>query len=277
MDIIKFMRAKKSVAKTPCSDVVKDAEQAIENDRHRISYPNLAIQAHGLLQKLMIRGSAPYCDCEYSLNEIEQCLKSAEAFLQNDGTEILMSTWNEAYPRELKPISDRQQYCADIVSQAIISGDYSRALHELFDCVDDYARGQKPETIISINEYSLYHSLIRLFINTVSMQMKLSQMDAELISLKEDKKSIRKLINLKGLSIDEMADESEFPVYWDGDTNKWQLITAICSLGGCEYRWIDFENERDAYEQAYIMTLIGEKMSSGACPECYSEYVKSII
>lgn len=62
---------------------------------------------------------------------------------------------------ETRPLSERQILCAESVMTLIHDEEYSKALHELADCIDDY--GTATTRTISINEYALYKCLIFCF------------------------------------------------------------------------------------------------------------------
>jgi len=84
------------------------------------------------------------------------------------------------------------------------------------------------------------------------------------------------------MSIDEMRRISNFTVWQDTDNveegytgdGKWYLYESICQLGGCDFNGIPFDTEREAFEQATLMSLQGKEPSMYACPECYREYMK---
>ncbi|BFH18207.1 hypothetical protein J6TS7_29530 [Paenibacillus dendritiformis] len=79
---------------------------------------------------------------------------------------------------------------------------------------------------------------------------------------------------------DEDYEESEederlnFSYYRKG--TKWLIPTCICSLGGCEYHFIECLTKEEAFAKALQMSEEGKKMEViGACPTCYSEYLFS--
>lgn len=81
------------------------------------------------------------------------------------------------------------------------------------------------------------------------------------------------------MSIEELRDQKRnFDVYLDEETGKWLVVTGMCSLGGCDYQYLEFETERDALLKASEKTAKGERVDiSCACPECYAEYMRDCI
>lgn len=76
----------------------------------------------------------------------------------------------------------------------------------------------------------------------------------------------------------ELREISKFPIYKNDESNKWDMITGICSLGGCEYKWIEFDTEREALINSVIRKMFGDTVDlSSACQKCYTEYIKDCI
>lgn len=85
---------------------------------------------------------------------------------------------------------------------------------------------------------------------------------------------IRKsLFPLFNLSDQELEEKSGFAVY--GDDNP-HFVTAMCSVGGCEFRVVETgKTKRDALLHSCMVTEMGEKMDvHSACPDCYAEYMR---
>ena len=71
-----------------------------------------------------------------------------------------------------------------------------------------------------------------------------------------------------------------FPVYehWKEAGGKAWVTTAFCQLGGCEYRGREFDTYRKALAFAIVREAKGEEVqTSGACPECYAEYMADCV
>lgn len=81
------------------------------------------------------------------------------------------------------------------------------------------------------------------------------------------------------MSIDELRNEKcNFAVYQDAETQKWHVVTGMCSLGGCDYRYLEFDTEKEALLKALEKTAKRERVDiSCACPECYAEYMQDCI
>lgn len=102
----------------------------------------------------------------------------------------------------------------------------------------------------------------------------------------DKEKMIENLKNqIKEMTIEEMYNTSEFSIYHDMDDEeddcigdgKWYLYKSICQLGGCDFNGTPYETEREALEQAVLMTLQGKKPAIFACPDCYREYMADCI
>lgn len=71
-----------------------------------------------------------------------------------------------------------------------------------------------------------------------------------------------------------------FPVYdhWEEAGGKAWVTTAFCQLGGCEYRGREFDTYREALAFAIVREALGKEVqTSGACPECYAEYMADCV
>lgn len=74
-------------------------------------------------------------------------------------------------------------------------------------------------------------------------------------------------------SVGQYADDEEEGVIAEGEPDgKWYVYMSICQLGGCDFDGVPFDTEREALEEAVILTMQGKEPSCHACPECYSEY-----
>lgn len=66
-----------------------------------------------------------------------------------------------------------------------------------------------------------------------------------------------------------------FPVSPAEDGTAWEVVTQICSLGGCHMRVYSFVDERNAQIFAALMEHTGCRLCyDTACPSCYAEYQK---
>lgn len=76
-------------------------------------------------------------------------------------------------------------------------------------------------------------------------------------------------------SIGQYEDDEEEGVIAEGEPDgKWYVYMSICQLGGCDFDGVPFDTEREALEEAVILTMQGKEPSCHACPECYSEYMR---
>lgn len=88
----------------------------------------------------------------------------------------------------------------------------------------------------------------------------------------------------KFLSDEELKNENKRFIVeccknWEEEhEGNYAYCTAICSIGGCEYRHKFFATEREALEDAYVQEKCGVQVETqGACPECYQEYIQQCI
>ena len=66
-----------------------------------------------------------------------------------------------------------------------------------------------------------------------------------------------------------------FPVSPAEDGTAWEVVTQICSLGGCHMRVYSFADERNAQIFAALLERFGYRLRyDTACPSCYAEYQK---
>jgi hypothetical protein len=75
-----------------------------------------------------------------------------------------------------------------------------------------------------------------------------------------------------------LKEQSNFYVHKTNNGQEWALVTAMCSIGGCEYKSKKFKSEREALENGVLLTIQGYKLDvSNACPSCYEEYMRDCI
>lgn len=61
----------------------------------------------------------------------------------------------------------------------------------------------------------------------------------------------------------------------DEEAASWEVVTEVCSLGGCDMRAYSFKEERSARVFAALMEHTGCRLRyDTACPSCYAEYQK---
>ena len=64
-----------------------------------------------------------------------------------------------------------------------------------------------------------------------------------------------------------------FPVSHTEGEAAWEVVTRMCSLGGCDMRAYSFKDERSARVFAALMEHTGCRLRyDAACPSCYAEY-----
>ena len=78
----------------------------------------------------------------------------------------------------------------------------------------------------------------------------------------------------------QMPDENlralrAFPVSPAEDGTAWEVVTQVCSLGGCHMSVFSFADERNAQIFAALLERFGYRLRyDTACPSCYAEYQK---
>ena len=66
-----------------------------------------------------------------------------------------------------------------------------------------------------------------------------------------------------------------FPVSPAEDGTAWEVVTQVCSLGGCHMSVYSFADERNAQIFAALLERFGYRLRyDTACPSCYAEYQK---
>lgn len=97
---------------------------------------------------------------------------------------------------------------------------------------------------------------------------------------------IERLVEVLETALEALSEDTlkrmvrSFPVYehWDEAGGKAWVTTAFCQLGGCEYRGREFDTYREALAFAIVRETMGEEVqTSGACPECYAEYMADCV
>ncbi len=81
----------------------------------------------------------------------------------------------------------------------------------------------------------------------------------------------------------QMSDEDlralrAFPVSPTKDEAGWEVVTEVCSLGGCDMSVYSFKDERSARLFVALLERTGCRLRYKAtCPSCYTEYQKDIL
>lgn len=104
-----------------------------------------------------------------------------------------------------------------------------------------------------------------------------SKINEDNSTLRAELSIMRKFINPKARSIEELKDfvNGNFDIYMKD--NIYYVPTGICSIGGCYIDELEFYTEIDAYRKAAELVLEGVKMHSGTCLSCYSDYLQECM
>lgn len=77
---------------------------------------------------------------------------------------------------------------------------------------------------------------------------------------------------------DQLRQDTHFDVQESEDGSGWEVVTAHCSLGGCDLDIYSFVQEREALLFAGLLTAIDYKPPHYmACPTCYAEYKQGCV
>ena len=64
----------------------------------------------------------------------------------------------------------------------------------------------------------------------------------------------------------------------DEEATSWEVVTEVCSLGGCDMSVYSFKDERSARLFAALLKQTGCRLRyDAACPRCYAEYQRGIL
>ena len=64
----------------------------------------------------------------------------------------------------------------------------------------------------------------------------------------------------------------------DEEAASWEVVTEVCSLGGCDMSVYSFPDERSAQIFAVLLKRTGCRLRyDAACPSCYAEYQRGIL
>lgn len=156
---------------------------------------------------------------------------------------------------ETRPLSERQIICAESVMALIHDEEYSKALHELADCIDDY--GTATTRTISINEYALYNCMISCFIKKMEPEADIIHM-CEWKPVEDYKKGIQvknKEVFMKLKDVLNKVTNNSFFLTISGVCNEW--------YGGVE----DFK--KTDYYKKYKNKIVKEMIlfSTNSTPE----------
>lgn len=115
------------------------------------------ITGQTLMDSLLINGQYATYNSEFSNEEILDALKKCR---------LLLKPYCDCdFYHEESEISSRQGFCARAVLLYIVNRKYNAAMHELYDCIDDYGNGRI--RVVTKNEYILYGCLIPCFIEAL--------------------------------------------------------------------------------------------------------------
>lgn len=118
------------------------------------------ITGRTLMNKLLINGQYATYNSEFSNEEILVALKKCK---------LLLKPYCDCdFYHEESEISSRQGFCARAVLLHIVNQRYNAAMHELYDCIDDYGNGRI--RVVTKNEYILYGCLISCFIEALEQE-----------------------------------------------------------------------------------------------------------
>lgn len=113
-----------------------------------------------LMDSLLINRKYATYNSEFSNEEILVALKKCK---------LLLKPYCDCdFYHEESEISSRQGFCARAVLLYIINRKYNAAMHELYDCIDDYGNGRI--RVVTKNEYILYGCLISCFIEALEQE-----------------------------------------------------------------------------------------------------------
>ncbi len=113
-----------------------------------------------LMDSLFINGKYATYNSEFSNEEILDALKKCK---------LLLKPYRDCdFYHEESEISSRQGFCARAVLLHIVNQRYNAAMHELYDCIDDYGNGRI--RVVTKNEYILYECLISCFIEALEQE-----------------------------------------------------------------------------------------------------------
>ena len=114
-----------------------------------------------LMDSLLINGQYATYNSEFSNEEILDALKKCR---------LLLKPYCDCdFYHEESEISSRQGFCARAVLLHIVNQRYNAAMHELYDCIDDYGNGKI--RVVTKNEYILYGCLISCFIEALEQEI----------------------------------------------------------------------------------------------------------
>lgn len=121
---------------------------------------HLLITWQTLMDSLLINGQYATYNSEFSNEEILDALKKCR---------LLLKPYCDCdFYHEESEISSRQGFCARAVLLHIVNQRYNAAMHELYDCIDDYGNGKI--RVVTKNEYILYGCLIPCFIEALEQE-----------------------------------------------------------------------------------------------------------
>lgn len=125
-----------------------------------LSDTDLLITGQTLMDSLLINGKYADGYRQFTNKEILNALKKCKL--------LLKPYYDCDFYHEESEISSRQGFCARAVLLYIVNQKYNAAMHELYDCIDDYGNGRI--RVVTKNEYILYECLISCFIKALEQE-----------------------------------------------------------------------------------------------------------
>lgn len=118
-----------------------------------------------LLKLCEIQGEAPECFKKYSLRSIKECITCIKEYLQH--ADIIMQAVSSVSSTRIYKMSARQMSAALACSESILKNDWASALHEFYDCIEDYGSGHESGRELDYDEILVYHLLINNFLQAL--------------------------------------------------------------------------------------------------------------
>lgn len=124
--------------------------------------PEISLTGQDLLDTLLINGERANHSSHFTNVQIYEALYKCANLIP-----FLPDSHREELP--VRPLSQRQNDCAQDVIKLIMQNKYNHALHELQDCIDDFGKGS--DRIITASEFTLYSCIITCFMKKLEEQV----------------------------------------------------------------------------------------------------------
>lgn len=142
----------------------KQSNFNIITEKCKFSQPLL--YSHELLGLSIINGKSATMSGNLNNEDIYECLLKMKDYLSK--VYIIPTNSIDNYEKK-QNLSSRQICCSKLCGEYLIKQEFVPALHELLDCINDYGYGLNESRLITIEEYSLYLSLINGFIACLTL------------------------------------------------------------------------------------------------------------